>query len=84
MIEALRGAAVGAETIEFWLVSAVLAGLAVFALRKGLGGFWHMRTMVDTPTAKIRSAPQGYVELAGRALPYRVNLTAPLTRLSCV
>ncbi len=47
---------------------------AVFALALCAGGFWfafrswaRARVIEDTPTAKIRSASQGYVELAGHA-----------------
>ena len=59
-----------------WLVAAV-AGGAWFAFR-----WLHIARMIeDTPTSRIRSAAQGYVELAGRcrALGSTPNL-APLTQ----
>jgi hypothetical protein len=80
----LGDAAAGASAFEFWLVSLVLAGLAVFLLRRGLDAFWRLRTIADIPTARIRSAPQGYVELAGQALAQSGPVSAPLTRLPCV
>jgi hypothetical protein len=39
--------------------------------------------MEDMPTARIRSAAQGYVELIGQALPPDVPLRAPLTGSLC-
>jgi hypothetical protein len=67
----------------FWLL---MLGVAV------VGGGWvafrwlHIARMLeDTPTSRIRSAAQGYVELAGRsrALAGAANL-APLTQRPCV
>jgi len=74
----------GYATVEFWLTSLVLGALAIYLLRKGLDAFWRLRTIADIPTAKIRSAPQGYVELQGRALPKRNPVLGPLTGSPCV
>jgi len=41
------------------------------------------RVMEDMPTARIRSAAQGYVELIGRALPPDAPLFSPITRTPC-
>lgn len=64
--------------------------LALFALGAGAVGwvqFFRLqrrrRTMEDMPTAPIRSAPQGYVELVGRALPPDAPLYSPITRTPC-
>lgn len=84
MTALLREAAVGASAFEFWLAGIFVSGLAVYLLRKGLDAFWRLRTIADIPTARIRSAPQGYVELSGRALALREPVSAPLTRLACV
>jgi len=67
----------------FWLILLALAvgGGAWFAFR-----WLHVARMVeDTPTSRIRSAAQGYVELAGRcrALDGTHNL-GPLTQRPCV
>jgi hypothetical protein len=47
--------------------------------------FRRARVIEDTPTARLRSAPQGYVELQGqaRSLPDQ-PVIAPLTRSACV
>lgn len=84
MVEILRQAAIDSAPVVFWLTSTVLAVVAAFALRKGLDGFWRLRLVHDTPTAKIRSAPQGYVELTGHALPHGSHINAALTGLPCV
>ena len=71
------------EDLWFWLLTLVVAVLAggVAALR------WLKiaRLMEDTPTSRIRSAAQGYVELSGRGMPLdgTQNL-APLTQRPCV
>jgi len=57
-----------------------------------LGGGWvcisrwsRIRHMQDTPTSRIRSAAQGYVELVGVLQPLgEVSLTAPLTGEPCL
>jgi hypothetical protein len=44
----------------------------------------RLRIITDTPTSKVRSAHQGYVELEGVARPMGdAPLTAPLTHLPC-
>lgn len=47
--------------------------------------FHRARIIEDTPTAKVRSAPQGYVELEGRARPLPDQpVFAPLTKTVCL
>jgi hypothetical protein len=58
----------------------ILAGLYIFFRR------WRQQRLIeDTPEARIRSAPQGYVKLAGRARSLDGEaLRAPLTGRRCV
>jgi hypothetical protein len=84
MIEALRLSAVQADPVHFWVFGAVVAVVSIVFLRRGLDAFWRLRTITDTPTARIRSAPQGYVELRGRVVANGDLVTAPLTRIACV
>jgi hypothetical protein len=74
-----------ADPSDFWFWLLML-GVAV------LGGGWlafrflHIARMLeDTPTSRVRSAAQGYVELVGRsqALAGTTNI-APLTQRPCV
>lgn len=58
----------------------------------GLTSFWawyanlkRHRTVADTPTSRIASAPQGYIELVGRGRqPPGMGLVSPLTGLPCL
>lgn len=73
-----------ADPINFWVGAAFATALGVWLLRWGLKSFWRLRLIVDTPTARIRSAPQGYVELIGLAAAARGSVTAKLSGLPCV
>lgn len=58
----------------------------------GATSFWawyanlkRYRTVADTPTARIASAPQGYIEIAGRGKqPPGEQLHSPMTGLPCL
>jgi hypothetical protein len=80
----LADAIAAEDPLGFWLGVAIAAGLAAWLLHRGRRAFWRLRLIVDTPTARIRSAPQGYVEFQGRALPLRGELQARLTGTPCV
>ena len=82
--EAWRGVILAAGAGEFWLWTglglAAAAALAWGALR------WLHRARVieNTPTSRVRSAHQGYVELVGQAQPLPgAGVVAPLTGLPC-
>lgn len=72
------------DKTEFWIVVSIASAVAV-------GGFYfafHLlrraRIIEDTPTASIRSAHQGYVELAGTARQMEGEpILAPLTKQPC-
>ncbi|MCG2634311.1 MAG: hypothetical protein J4A00_05195 [Gammaproteobacteria bacterium] len=65
--------------------------LGIFLCAAGLWGFWSgfrnlrlARIIEDTPTARIRSAHQGYVELEGLVLNGAAGpIVAPLSALPC-
>ncbi len=65
------------EGIAVLLAVAAVGGVQFFRLQR------RRRLMEDMPTARIRSAAQGYVELIGQALPSDVPLRAPLTGSLC-
>ena len=82
--EGLASAVVNASAGHFWIWTLVATCIA-FAC--GYGLFYFMRRariIEDTPTSKIRSAPQGYVEIIGQ-IKYFANeaVIAPLTKLPC-
>ena len=66
-----------------WQISFALVGLSSFWA-------WHVnlkryRTVADTPTSRIASAPQGYIELVGRGRqPPGSTLLSPITGLPCL
>ncbi len=69
---------------KFWLffVGSVLAAVAGFAF--AFIFVRRARIIEDTPTSRIRSAAQGYVELAGRGeLMEGAPIVAPLTGKTC-
>lgn len=64
-----------------------LALIAVEPLLFWFGFRWWRRARLieDTPTSRVRSAAQGYVELSGRAqLPAGSEVLSPLSRRPCV
>jgi len=66
-----------------WQISFTLVGLTSFWA-------WHAnlkryRTVADTPTSRIASAPQGYIELVGRGQqPPGAGLVSPISGLPCL
>jgi hypothetical protein len=84
MLELLAQAARNADPVGFWIGSLFAAAVTAFLVRFGLDAFWKLRLVLDTPTARIRSAPQGYVELQGQARPQREVITARLSGAACV
>ena len=85
MVAQLQHWFVHADGTGFWLTLAAL----LTAAAGGLHGFLRfsrlLRLIADTPTARIRSAPQGFVELEGMAgwLP-GPEIHARLTGYPCV
>jgi hypothetical protein len=71
------------EEYEFILIASVLAAVASFYYFVREWKLWHL--IKDTPTARLRSAHQGYVELEGRGqLPQEHTIYAPLSNHKCV
>ena len=63
----------------------ILVVVGVLSLFAWMGAWRRYRLARDLPTAKIRSAPQGYVELAGTAEPAGPEpLRDPITRETCL
>jgi len=71
--------------VEVGVVVAVLAAGCVYSSWRTWRNVSHIRLIEDTPTAKIRSAPQGYVELEGAGkLMDGPPIIAKLSGLPCV
>lgn len=56
-----------AQSPEFWVVAALGLVLGAILLWWAFRHLEHKRLIEDTPTALVRSAPQGYIELQGQA-----------------
>ena len=84
MVEEFVRAIAGLETQEFWIFlgSVSLGGIAT--LRAGYRALAHKRLIEDTPTALLRSAAQGSIEIAGIARLFDgERIIAPLTGREC-
>ncbi len=68
---------------DFWLVTGLFAIGAVAGGIGGLRALRRARVIEDTPTSRIRSAAQGYVELTGIGHPGGEPLLTPLTGTPC-
>ncbi len=72
------------STAEFWGIMLAAGGISLVAFYFAFRYFIRQRIIEDTPTAKIRSAHQGYLELDGSAVMMEgVPLIAPLTSTPC-
>jgi len=70
---------------DFWFWLLTLAVAVVVGGAAALRSLKIARLIEDTPTSRVRSAAQGYVELAGRALPLAgTRNLAPLTHRPCI
>lgn len=75
---------VAAESESRSVTAACLLLIAAISLFAWIGNYRRWRLIVDTPTSRVDSAAQGYVELAGRARwPDRPVLLAELTGGPC-
>ncbi|MEJ2454037.1 MAG: GIDE domain-containing protein [Candidatus Thiodiazotropha sp.] len=68
----------------FWALLTALSALALLALYFAFRNLHRARLIEDTPTSRIRSAHQGYVELIGEAALMRGEpIIAPLSGMPC-
>ena len=70
---------------NFYITLAIIVVIALVGLITCILSIKKKRVIEDTPTSKIRSASQGYVELAGKAKKLDdAILTGPLTGKPCL
>ncbi len=85
MLDAASQWVTQASPAGFWLALLVTTGAALAAFVYAFVFVRRVRVIEDTPTARIRSAAQGYGELSGMAeLMDGAPIVAPLTGKSCV
>ncbi len=74
-----------ADPSDFWFWLLILGFAVAGGGRLAFRSMHIARLIEDTPTSRIRSAAQGYVELAGRCRPLDgTGNPAPLTQRPCV
>jgi len=79
----LLGLASETEEPRAWILA--LSVLAVLNLMGWIAALRMARAINDTPTSRVASAAQGYVELRGRAQPHQgQQLATPHTQLPCL
>lgn len=84
MTGALTEWAKNAPSDDFWRVVIFLVLVSVICFFCSFYYLLRKRIIQDTPTSRIRSAAQGYVELSGRSEQIQNQvLTAPLTNTIC-
>jgi hypothetical protein len=70
--------------LKFWLIVIGLAAGAGYSFWYAFKAWGKNRLIEDTPTSRVRSAAQGYVELSGRGiLPADSHNKGPLTGMPC-
>ena len=70
------------ESRKGWLICfSIMAAISILAWLSALN---RLRTIRDTPTSKIASAAQGYVELIGQGYPFGEPLLGKLSLLPCL
>ena len=70
------------ESRNGWLIClSIMAAISILAWLSALN---RLRAIRDTPTSKIASAAQGYVELTGRGHPFGEPLLGKLSQLPCL
>jgi E3 Ubiquitin ligase len=71
------------DATERLIVLCVLAAAGSYGLRAAFRAWAAGRVIEDTPTSRVRSAAQGYVELVGVGRSHGENV-GPLTGLPCI
>ena len=78
-------AVLAAERIPFWAATILLLLIDLVSLYLIFRFYHRMRMISDTPTSRIRSAAQGYVELEGEGLLMKGDSRrSPLSGLPCL
>jgi hypothetical protein len=73
------------DTSTYWLLVAGFTVAAAYSLWFTFQSWRKNRVIEDTPTSRVRSAAQGYVELSGLGvLPPGTKIKGPLSGIPCV
>ncbi len=84
MIEDLSAQIARLPADDFWIWAIILSAATLGGFYFGFRALYRARIIEDTPTARIRSAHQGYVELEGNAeLMEGIPIVSPLSNTEC-
>ncbi len=84
MIEELSAQIAHLPDDDFWIWAILSTASAIAGFYYAFRSLHRARIIEDTPTARIRSAPQGYVELEGSAeLMEGIPIVSPLSNTEC-
>jgi len=73
------------SNLEFWLGTTVVSTIALYLFWRMACWYQHARQIENIPTARVRSAPQGYIELVGAAkMMDGPAVFSPLSHIRCV
>ncbi|MCU7835642.1 MAG: hypothetical protein KZQ83_10370 [gamma proteobacterium symbiont of Taylorina sp.] len=85
MLESIRQSVINANNNEITIVLVVLALICAVSLYSIFRFFHRSRIIDDTPTSKIRSAHQGFIELEGVGhLMQGTPIVSPLSNQQCL
>ena len=86
MLDRLQDWAQASPASDFWFIIILLLLTGGGSIVYALTAVRNKRIVADTPTSKVRSAAQGYVELSGQgqAPEDGERLVSPLTRTPCL
>jgi len=85
LIASIESNIIQLESYEFWIIIVILAAISIYSFIRMSRWWQHSRVMEDVPTSKVRSAPQGYVELIGHAkMMEGPVIVSPLSGKTCV
>lgn len=71
--------------IHYWVFTGIAAAATVSGFHSAFYFLVRARVLEDTPTSRVRSAPQGYVEMQGTAIELDgPPIVAPLTGTRCI
>lgn len=75
----------GLEPQEYWIILGLACVICLGAFFWGIRSWQRVRIIEDVPTAKVRSAHQGYIELEGNGCQMPGEpIIAPLTTQNCI
>lgn len=85
LIAAIERNIIQVDPVMFWMGWGIVAVVFLRTIYRTSRGFNQLQLIANTPTAKIRSAVQGYIELNGQArLMTGPVIVSPLSKKNCV